>query len=193
MSVGYSRSPLFQSIYGKEEDSDVYYSTFNTGGRQRTASVSLGYNNLLGMKGMVNVQLTGSHSCSEANGMSVIDNGWTAFGMLVYSPAPGWNTTLNANYMSASKLPTVKTGAIGSVSADISKSLLGGRLLLMATYGFSPSSKTYVNTYGITTESHPRQSAHMVSCRAIYSLSWGNKRLNIRNTGRGGREERQRM
>lgn len=193
LTASYSHSPLFEQIYKKEENSNVYYTTYDNGGQQKSVSITLGYNHMIGIKGIVNATIMFSHGNSSYEGYHVINNNVMATCFGSYQLGRGWNTTLQINYFSPITSPSLKTGSGGGMGCDISKTFGKSGLSVSLGYSYSVSVKSYITAGDISVKTSPNISPHNLNCTISWSLNCGNRKLNIRKTGSDGSEERKRM
>lgn len=193
LTASYSKSPMFQSLYKKDEGRGVFYSTYDNGGKTETVSLALAYNRMLGIKGILNATCTYSHSRSTYNGIRITNSGFSASCFLSYSLGKGYSALMNASYHSSLEIPTFKSDPMGSASLSLSKSFMKSKLHVNAGYTYSVSPKTYITAGNVFIKNDPNLSPHSANITLSYSLSWGQRNLRVRLTGSDGSEERGRL
>ena len=190
LSVLYAESPLFQLFYSKEEGRDVYYSTYDNGGKDKFWVIGLSAVQMIGLKWMINATVNRTYVTSRYKTEKQRARTWT-ISLSSLNNLP-WGLDLNTGlfYVSPSESIDVAVGRMLTVSASLSKSFLKDRLTVSLDYYYEPSMRTDVRINTVSHSDYPDYSPHMIGVNLRYSFKWGNRQAKVRKAvgaGDGGR------
>lgn len=186
LSTSYRYSPIFESVYGKEEG-NIYYSSYAADARSRSYGVGLGYSKFM-QNLLINVNLDYGHMRSKYATTSTISNTFTAMAIVNYMMKGGWNATFNTTYVSPMHSVSMSLSNILQMGLQLSKSFFDYRLNTMLSYTFQPNTKSWFDIDGIHSVSKGNNSPHSLMLTASYSLKWGKKSDASRNKDKGAKQ-----
>lgn len=190
LSVTYAESPLFQLFYTKEAGRDIYYSTYENGGKDKFWVIGLSAVQLISMKWMVNVTVNRTYVTTHYKLQNYRAKNWNI--TLSSTNNLPWGIDLNTSlfYVSPTKGINLDVGRMLDVSASLSKSFLKDRLTATISYNYAPKLTGSIHTEGVVNAYDSDYSPHKISVSLRYVLKWGNQRAKIRKAvgaGDGGR------
>ena len=193
LTAGWTKSPLFTSVYIKEKDADVAYSTYEHGGSSQSLTLSLSAMKMVGGSFLLNMNAMYDHSAHELGGLRVLSNvfvGSTSMsGMLQH----GWSIRGNMLYVSASRGLTTKGASLLGGSLHLDKSWFSHKVKVSLGYRFNPQQRQYLMAPGISGEKRSGKSAHTLELSVVCRLDWGTTSLKVRKNKKLGDAELRRM
>ena len=190
LSVLYAESPLFQLFYSKEDGRDIYYSTYENGGKDKFWVIGLSAVQMIGLKWMINATVNRTYVTSRYKSQNYRTKNWNI--TLSSTNNLPWGINLNANlfYVSPTEGINIDTGRMLNVSASLSKSFLKDRLTVTMNYGYDPELTGRIHTDGVVNMYDSDYSPHTIGISLRYVLKWGNQWAKVRKAigaGDGGR------
>ena len=190
LSVVYAESPLFQLFYSKEDGRDIYYSTYENGGKDKFWVIGLSAVQMIGLKWMINATVNRTYVTSRYKSQNYRTKNWNI--TLSSTNNLPWGINLNANlfYVSPTEGINIDTGRMLNVSALLSKSFLKDRLTVTMNYGYDPELTGRIHTDGVVNMYDSDYSPHTIGISLRYVLKWGNQWAKVRKSvgaGDGGR------
>lgn len=190
LSVTYAESPLFQLLYSKEEGRDIYYSTYENGGKDKFWVIGLSAVQFISPKWMVNATVNRTYVTTSYQSQNHRAKNWNI--TLSSTNNLPWGLNLNTNlfYVSPTEGIHLDTGHALNISASLSKSFLKDRLTATIDYGYSPEMSGRIHTAGVVNNYDSDYSPHKIGISLRYVLKWGNQWAKVRKAvgaGDGGR------
>ena len=190
LSVTYAESPLFQLLYSKEEGRDIYYSTYENGGKDKFWVIGLSAVQFISPKWMVNATVNRTYVTTSYQSQNHRAKNWNI--TLSSTNNLPWGLNLNTNlfYVSPTEGIHLDTGRALNISASLSKSFLKDRLTATIDYGYSPEMSGRIHTAGVVNNYDSDYSPHKIGISLRYVLKWGNQWAKVRKAvgaGDGGR------
>ncbi len=192
LTANYINEDNFESIYEKETDRDVYFSTFRNGAKRCGWELMLSGMQPIGKRGVLNVNASKQFRTITYQGEKTRVNGWNARASFSYHLPMDLNMSLSANYSSPMKRfnRTEKERYGGSIG--LGRAFLDNRLNLQANYRYSPYTTYTVQPEGVNSSSTSNIPPHRFSITARYQLKWGNGKARI-NKAKHDNSETSRM
>ena len=192
LTANYIDEDNFESIYEKETDRDIYFSTTRNGAKRHGWELMLSGMQPIGKRGVLNVNASKQWRTITYQKEKTRVNGWNARASFSYRLPWDLNLSLSANYSSPIKRlnRTEKERYDGNIG--LGRAFLDNRLNLQANYRYSPHTTYTVQPKGVNSSSTNNISPHRFSITARYQLKWGNSRARI-NKAKHDNSETSRM
>ena len=193
LTAGWAKSPLFTSLYIKENDADRAYSTYEQGGSSQSLSLSLSAMKTVGGSFILNMNAMYDHSTNELGGLRVLSDTFVGSASMSGMLQHGWSLRGNVLYVSASRGLTTKGTSLFSGSLHLDKSWFAHNVKVSLGYQFYPHQTQHLMAPGVSGKMISNKSAHTLELSVVCRLDWGGKSLRVRKNKRLGDSEIRRM
>ena len=188
LTANYTNEDRFESIYEKEADSDVYFSTSRNGAKRRGWEFMFSAMQPLGKRGVLNVNASKTLQDITYQEKKTKNNGWRVRASFSYRLPLDLNLSLSANYSSPMKKFNRTEKARHGGSFSLSRAFLDRQLNVSASYRYSPNTSYTVQPEGVNSSSKTNIIAHSFGISVRYMLRWGNKQAKVNKAVHGNSE-----